>query len=209
MSLPVRRPSQRDKAPFAGDEILDLDGISNGENVRIAGAHPIVDADPAALADLKPGCFGKRRIRANAKGENDKVSPVGLAGFRSHIDGAVFSFLERGNPVAKGEPDAVAFKMILHEPGEFLVNRRQDLPSHLDEGDLDAEVNQILGHFQADEAAAHDNGALRPAFGAACFYPFLDLPGVRDRADLKVPERSIPGKGGRIVTAPGDNTSLS
>jgi hypothetical protein len=51
--LPIGRPGQRHQAPLAGDDILDLDGVADREDVGIARAHLVVDADPAALADLR------------------------------------------------------------------------------------------------------------------------------------------------------------
>ena len=50
-------PGERDEAPLAGDEVLDLDGVADGEDVGVARAHLLVDADAAALADLEPPPF--------------------------------------------------------------------------------------------------------------------------------------------------------
>ena len=76
-ALPVGRPGQRDQGPFAGDVILDLDRVPDGKDVRVARPHMLVDADPAALADLEPGRLGQRGLWAHADGQNDDIRRVG------------------------------------------------------------------------------------------------------------------------------------
>ena len=99
-ALPVCWACQCDEAPFSGDEILDLDGVAHGEDVQIAGAHLVIHADAAARADFKPRRLGKRGVRTHADSENHQIGPMGLAGFRPHIDHAVSGILECGHPVA-------------------------------------------------------------------------------------------------------------
>ena len=69
-----------------GDEVLDLDGVADREDVRVGGAHVIVDADPAAVADLEPGRLGQRGVRPHADRENHDVGRIRLAGRRLHLD---------------------------------------------------------------------------------------------------------------------------
>ncbi len=51
-ALTVCRTGQRHEAPLSGREVLDFDGIADGEDVRVARAHVLVDADAPALADF-------------------------------------------------------------------------------------------------------------------------------------------------------------
>ncbi len=88
-ALPVRRPCERDQGPFAGDEILDFDRVSDGENIRVARAHVFVDADPAALADLEPSRLCQRGLRTHADGEDHDVCRMRLAGLRENLKRAV------------------------------------------------------------------------------------------------------------------------
>ena len=44
-ALPVCRSGEGNQAPLAGDEILDLDRIADGEDVRIAGAHVLIERE--------------------------------------------------------------------------------------------------------------------------------------------------------------------
>ena len=70
-ALPVGRPGQRDQAPLAGHEVLDFDGIADGEDVRVARAHVLVHADAAAFADRRgrpswpASCPAARRSRGS------------------------------------------------------------------------------------------------------------------------------------------------
>ncbi len=134
---------------------------------------------------------------------------MSVAGFRPHIDGAVLDFLECCDPVAECEPDTMVLEARLRKASELRIHWRQNLAGHLHEGDFDAKVNQIFGHLHPDEPAADDDGAHPPLTVVALINPFLDLPGIGHGANLKIRGRSIPGKGGRMDTAPGDRTSLS
>ena len=77
-ALPVGRSGQGDQAPLAGNEIFDFDGIPDGENIGIAGAHLVVDANAAALADRQSGHFRQRGIGAHAEGQDHDVRRIGL-----------------------------------------------------------------------------------------------------------------------------------
>ena len=63
---------------------LHLDGVADGEDVGVAGAHLLVDADPAELADLDPGHLRKRGIGPHAEREDHEVGRIALAGLRRH-----------------------------------------------------------------------------------------------------------------------------
>ena len=78
-ALAVGRPGQRDERPLAGDEILDFDRVAHGEDIRVAGAHLLVDADAAALADLDAGHLRQRRLRPHADRQDHDVRRQPLA----------------------------------------------------------------------------------------------------------------------------------
>ena len=98
-ALPVRRPGQRNQAPLAGDEVLDLDGIADGEDVGVAGAHVLVNADAAALADFEAGRLGQRRVRPHAEREDHDVGRIRLAGLGLYLERAAVELLESGHAV--------------------------------------------------------------------------------------------------------------
>ena len=161
--LPVGRPGQRDQTPLAGHEIPDFDDVADGENVRVAGPHLLVDADPAALTDLKAGRLGQRGIRANAEREDDDVGRMRLAGFRQHLERAVCGLLEAGHAVIECQADAMPLNVVFDDARHFPIERRQELIEHLDEGDVESAMHEVLRRFEADESAADDHRAgLRP-----------------------------------------------
>ena len=88
-ALPVGRPGQRDERPLAGDEVFDLDRIADREDVRVAGVHLIIDADPAERADLEPGLFRQLVLRAHADAEDHEVGRIDLSGLREDFERAV------------------------------------------------------------------------------------------------------------------------
>ena len=74
-ALAVRRAGQRDEAPLAGAEVLDLDGVADGEDVGIAGAHVLVNANASALADFKAGGLCQLRFRAERRARGSRCRP--------------------------------------------------------------------------------------------------------------------------------------
>ena len=153
-ALPVRRPGQRHEAPLAGHEILDLDGIADGEDVRVARAHLVVDADAAAFADREAGRLGQRRVGPHAEREDHDVGRIRLAGLRLHLERAAVELLESGHAVAERQLHAMPLQVPLDEAGELRVERSQDLIEHLDERHLEPGMDQVLRRLEADEAAA-------------------------------------------------------
>src|SRR5437588_320156 len=79
-ALPVGRPGERDEAPLTGNEVLHFDGVTDGEDIRIARVHLFVYADPTVFADLQSGHSRQRGIRAHAEGEDHNVSRIGRSG---------------------------------------------------------------------------------------------------------------------------------
>jgi hypothetical protein len=67
-SLPVR--GECDQAPLTGDDVLDLDCVPGGEDVGVARAHLLVDADAAELSDLDAGHARERGVGTHAERED-------------------------------------------------------------------------------------------------------------------------------------------
>ena len=106
-ALPVRRPGQRDERPLAGDEVLDLDRVADGEDVGVAGAHLLIDADSSTLAELDSGHLCQRRLRTHADRQDHDVRRMALAGTREDFQRTVRGLLESGHAVIEFESDAV------------------------------------------------------------------------------------------------------
>jgi hypothetical protein len=142
---------------------LDLDRVADGEDIGIARAHLVVDADAPSLADGQARHFCQRRIRTNAKSEDHDVGRMGLSRFGFDVDGAVRGRLERRDAVIKPEPDSMPLHMAFDDAGHFPVERRQNLIEHFDDRDVEAAMNEIFRGLEADEPAAdNDRPGLRP-----------------------------------------------
>ena len=113
--LAVRRPGERDQAPLTGDEIPDLDGVADREDVRVAGAHLLVDADPAELPDLDPGHPRQSGVRSHTEREDHDVGWIVLAGLCRHRQRIVSGLLEAGDAVAQRDVHAVLLEEVAHE----------------------------------------------------------------------------------------------
>ena len=117
---------------------FDLDRVTDGEDVRVARAHVLVDADASALAELEPGRFGERRLRPHADREHHDVRRVGLPGAREDLERAVRGLAESGDAVIELELDAVLDHVALDEARHLGVERRHDLVQLFDERHLAA-----------------------------------------------------------------------
>ena len=73
-------PAEGDQTPLAGDEIFDFDGITDGKDIGIAGAHLVIDANAAAFTECQSGHFCQGGVGAHAEGEDDDISRIGGAG---------------------------------------------------------------------------------------------------------------------------------
>ena len=63
-------------------------------------------------------------------------------------------------PSSTTTADAVTTEVVADEAPELDVERCQHVAAPLEDGDVEAAVDEVLGHLQADEAATDDDGAL-------------------------------------------------
>jgi hypothetical protein len=159
--LPVGRPGQRHAAPLAGDDVPDLDGVADREDVRVGGPHVLVDADPPALADLEAGRLGEGRVRSHADGEDHEVGRVRCAGKGLDLDRPAGQLGEARRTVVENDADIVPLHMFLNEARNLRVQRSQKLRQLLDEGHLEPEVHQVLRRLEADETPANHHRTRR------------------------------------------------
>ena len=161
-ALPVGRPGQRDERRIAGDVVLDLDGIADGEDVRVAGAHLVVDAGSrrARRSRARPSSPARSPGARRCRGPRCRPGwPVPDS--REDLERAAGSLPEAADVVVECEPDAVLRQMALDVARHLRVHRRHELTPALDQRHLEAEMDHVLRHLEADEAAADHDRALR------------------------------------------------
>ena len=201
---------------------LHLDGVADREDVRVAGAHLLVDADPAELPDFDPGHPRQRGIRSHAEREDHDVRRIALARLRRHGQGVVVGLLEAGDAVAQRDVHTMLLEEVADEPPVLRVERGEDLIGHLHHRHVEPAENQVLGRLQADEPAADDDRAHRRAHrlearvlphpgqeARAALDPFTDLPRVRHGPDREDAGKVDAGQRRADRSRPGDSTSLS
>ena len=142
---------------FTGHEILHLDGVADGKYVRVAGVHLVIDEDAAALADGDACGVGQLGVGTHADGENHHVGRVGIALFRLHLDSTAFNLFEAVHTVIGNHLDPMAFDVALHQTADLRVQWCQDMVRLLDEGHIEAPVDEVLGAFESNESAANDH----------------------------------------------------
>ena len=171
--LPVGRSRQRHKRLLAGDEMPDLHRVSHRIDVRIRGLHVFVDDNGAFLPQCKTGFPGKPRFRKDARCHQNEIGPDAflLPGCLRrpcrplHLNpkAALIRNKARHGPV-QPQIQALPPQVCVYLAGHIIIQRRQHLILHLNQGDLQPFFHQILCGFQPDEAAAHNDRTLRLLF---------------------------------------------
>ena len=160
-ALLVGGTGECDQGGGAGHHVGDLDGVANGVDIRVARAHGGIDLDAPAQAELKPRLACERRFGCNSDGEHDEVAFEDASICEGGKD-RVRCFLKTGDVGFEQQLDAVLAEMVVEQRGHICVKNGDDMLAALDDRDLDAAIAQVFGHFEADEAGAHDHGSPRP-----------------------------------------------
>ena len=170
-------PQRRDQAEHLA---AMLDAFADREDVRIAGAHVVVDGD--AAIDIESGCAREIDIGADADGEHHEIgrdrAPVG----ELHALGALGAQDFLGLPVCE-ERDAALVEVALQE----LSGGRVELALHqrrhqMDERDRHAALLEAPCRFEAEQAAADHDSALMRARGRQ---HLVDIGEVAEGADAR------------------------
>jgi len=141
--LPVGRPGERDERRSAGDVVRDLDGIADGEDVRVARVHLLVDEDATPLADRQTSALREADLGAYADPEDDDVRPECRLGPREDVERPVLRLPDLRDVVAEHEANAVALHVLLDVARHLGVDGGHHLGTTLDERHLQAEMDQV------------------------------------------------------------------
>ena len=114
----------------------------------------------AALAERDAARLQKVRVGTHADGEHDEVRRDLAPARKAHEDALSF-FLELLHAIAEDESDAVLVHLFFHDLRHVRIQGREHMRRRLDERDGKPARAKILRHLDADEAAAHDDGAPR------------------------------------------------
>ncbi len=174
--LAIGGPRQRQRSRFAGDDVAHFDGVPHREDTRIVGAHAVVDADPAASAQLEARLLGQGDLRADADRQDRQIGVEALASGYLHDEPALLAFLEGFDTHAETQRHPVLDEMVLEVCRHLRIERAHHLRRQLDERHLEAAAHQVLRHLETDEAAADDDGPRGARQGVA------DAPRVGNRA---------------------------
>ncbi len=123
------------------------------------------------------------------------------------MSGLIRTRCKRSHTVIGHDANTVPAQVVTDEAPEFDIKRRQDVTASLEDGDVEAPMDEVLGHLQADEPAADDHSALGWSDGletrvalhpsqeaGALLDPLPDGSGVRHRANLEDARQIDPGQ---------------
>ena len=158
--LLVGRRAERHIRRAAGDAVFHLHAVAAGPDARVAGAHFVIHDDRALEPQFKP------RVARQIAGGNDAdaqqrvINRRFAAVRRANAANAALRRHQRLSARIQVDVNAVLRERVEHRLGEALRQEGQQAGHHLKEMHLDAAVGQLLGHLDADEAAADDGRLL-------------------------------------------------
>ena len=122
----------------------------------------LVDFDGSAGAELKPRVLRKRGIGHDAYGKHHHIAGdrIMLGGENAHgtAYGAAI-LLDAFDMSVQEKPDACIAQTVMDDSRHIGIDGLHNLGAALDDGHLHAEVAQVFGRFQADEAGSDDHSA--------------------------------------------------
>ena len=157
--LPIGRAGQRHQRRPAGDEVADFDRVAHRENVRVAGAHLVVNMDAAGGADLQARLAGEFRVGPHAHPQDHQVGGESLVVLGHHRDRLLRPRLEGAHRVAQAKINPLPPQLLVQRLDHLRIGRRHHLIGQLQQRDGDAAAAEVFGHFQADVAAADHHRA--------------------------------------------------
>ena len=151
--------------------VLDFHRVADRPDAWIAGAHLWVDTDSASFADLQSGLSREFRFRANTDCEDHQIRAKRCTSPGAHNETAVTGLLEPRDPISQLKMGCMSRHTPPHKIRHLRIERRHQLVRHLDDGDFEAPMDQVLSHLQPDETAPHDDRPMR----VPGFYPLPDI----------------------------------
>ena len=141
------------------------DDVTDREDVRHVRAHLLVDGDEAACIDVHTRRFGVELL-AIRRAPDRTQHAIEHRRFRHRLafEGGVQTILlriERGDLGLQMDTGVTLRESRLQRLDEIKVGTRHQLVGEFDDGDFRTERIEYAGHFQADDAAADDEQALR------------------------------------------------
>ena len=149
---------------------LQLGGdVTDGVNVRNAGAHLVVDVDCTALGQLHAGVLQAEALHAGCEADGDHHAVClqrfvlrAVGGLDVHLHALAFAQVADGGGLVTGLQGHAQLLVLLGDfLGNVLVLVRQDAIHELNDGDVHTEVGQHVGEFHADGASADDDHGVR------------------------------------------------
>ena len=158
-SLTVGRTGQRNDTGCTGHKVLDLDGIADGPDVRVARLLRGRHHDGALRGEVEAGLACERSGWAYADPEKHDVSGEPSAVREHDVDRmTIGAVLDRREADADVHINAMRAKLVLDKGGHLGVDRRKHLRRELDQGHLEAAMDERLDGLEADESRADDDG---------------------------------------------------
>ena len=119
----------------------------------------VIRDNMAAGSDFQAGFFCQPGIRAHANGQNHHASGQLTAAGQVHGQ-AITHLLDAFEAIAQVQIHVVQFEVRVHVGRYVVIDRGHDLVQHFHNRDLVALLDQVFGHFQADETAAYHHHVL-------------------------------------------------
>ena len=158
-ALAIGDVRERDQRSCVRDGVGLLHRVADCVDIGIARLVRVVDRQATAGSQLEPGGLGDPHVGSHADRADDEIG-------REHLSVAErdSALVDRHNCRAGRDAHAVGDELVGDEDRELGIERRQHLRSCLHEADVEALLDEVLGHLEADEPGTdHDRGRGRVA----------------------------------------------
>ena len=122
-ALPVCGARERHLRRIAGNKILDLDCVSDRENVGIVGLQEFIDADATSRPHFQARIDRQFILRAHADSQDDQLRRQTLPGLQAHYQ-SLRHFLEAVSGLTEQNSHAFDREHFCYWSGHFLIERR-------------------------------------------------------------------------------------
>ena len=154
---------------FAGNKVLDLDGVSDRIDVRVAGLKVFVDPDAATRPDFQARIDRQLVFRTHSNSQDDQLGRQAIARLQDDRQ-AIRSLLECLGGLTEQQRDALGCQVFRKGRRHLLVERRQHLVLQFDHRGGDATTHEVLDQFESDESRPHHDRLLD-----SLIHPILDV----------------------------------
>ena len=158
--LPIRRSSQRNRSFAAEDRLNDFHDVACRKNIGIGSPKMRIHDHVSARSAFQTSFLGQPGIGTHSSGDDDQIRPELFAAVQLDLD-TLRRFDEIFHRAAKSDPDSRVSQFVCQRVRHFVVQRRQNVVSALNDRHVQTAFPQVFCRFQPNEPCTDDDRTFR------------------------------------------------